>query len=200
MFIVSVIKIQYFLKENIIIREKYKYWVVLKMPDDVSDELKRIYQEAEKEGIYIVEYLSPDGGSRAAAGSIELLEKIEQETGKEIDVDKFSLGDLVNLTCPGRGKTREEACLNAIKAYKESKKEDNTYSLYGSFEERGYKVEAYIPNSDEVPLAFVLRAYKEDELVKEMKVPMHYRPIFGVDVADVAALEEKTEELMKTLP
>ncbi len=72
--------------------------------------------------------------------------------------------------------------------------------LYGKFEEKGYEIEAYMPSNKEEPLEFVIKAYKDKKLVKEMNVPMVYYPIFGVDGSDLAELENKTEELLKLLP
>lgn len=71
--------------------------------------------------------------------------------------------------------------------------------LYGSFEERGYKVEAYMPSSPKEPLEWLVKAYKKGKLVKEIRIPMFYEPIFGVDVDDAKTLEEKTDELLKLL-
>lgn len=72
--------------------------------------------------------------------------------------------------------------------------------LYGSFKEREYKVEAYLPSSDNDHLEWIIRAYKKNKLVREIKVPIIHRPIFGPDIEDVATLEEKTEEFINSLP
>lgn len=72
--------------------------------------------------------------------------------------------------------------------------------LYGSFEERGYKIEAYMPSSDAEPQQFTLKVYKDGNLSKEATLEMLFPPIFGVDVEDVQRLEEKTEEFIKLLP
>lgn len=85
--------------------------------DEVTEELKRIYQQAWCEGYWIREF-GAGTGYLAAAGSIKQLEEIEKKIGLEIDVEKLELGDVVNISMPGNGSTREEACLNALKAYK----------------------------------------------------------------------------------
>ena len=89
--------------------------------DGVSDELKRIYQQAWCEGYWIHEF-GAENGYLAAAGSIKQLEEIEKETGQEIDISKLTLADVV-MGCisseSGSGSSREKACLNALKAYKE---------------------------------------------------------------------------------
>jgi|TARA_Y100000310_G_C20642776_1_gene794905 hypothetical protein len=71
--------------------------------------------------------------------------------------------------------------------------------LYGSFEEKGYKIEAYLPSNKEDSCEWVIRAYKDKEIVKEVNVPLFHPPIFGPDVEDVATLEDKTEELLNSL-
>ena len=88
------------------------------MEGEVTDRLREIYKSAYEEGIWIKEF----GGGEcymAGAGSIAQLEEIEKELGEEIDVSKLTLGDIINISLPGTGKTREEACENAIKAWKE---------------------------------------------------------------------------------
>ncbi len=73
-------------------------------------------------------------------------------------------------------------------------------NLYGRFEENGYRIEAFIPDNADEPLEWTIKAYKENGLVKEIKVPMIHEPIFGVDVDDLRTLEDETDELMKSLP
>ncbi|HLD40430.1 MAG TPA: hypothetical protein VJB13_04800 [Candidatus Nanoarchaeia archaeon] len=88
--------------------------------DALSDDLRRIYQIAQEEGYWIKEFsLSEDDVDYcAAAGSIKTLGKIEQETGQKIDINRLELSDLIFISQPGSGSTREEACLNALNAYK----------------------------------------------------------------------------------
>ena len=83
----------------------------MKRDEGVSEELRRIYEEAWKEGIWIKEW----AGGLAAAGPVSLLEEIEKKTGREIDIARdLTLGDCVELSAPGNGATREEACRNAV--------------------------------------------------------------------------------------
>jgi len=95
------------------------------MNGEVTNELRKIYRKAYSDGIWLLEFAPAYGGNKylAAAGSISNLEKIEKQTGKEIDVSKLELGDVVNISLPGVGKTREESCKNAIKAWKEYSKQ-----------------------------------------------------------------------------
>lgn len=72
--------------------------------------------------------------------------------------------------------------------------------FYASFEERGYRLEAKLPSSSEDPMEWELTAYKDGSVVKELRIPLLYPPVFGPDVEDIAELEAKTDELMKQLP
>ena len=169
----------------------------------VSEELTQIYQQAWNDGYWIAEF-GADNGYLAAAGSVKQLEKIEKKIGKEIDVSKLTLADVVMgsiVSTPGNGATREEACLDALRNYKEHEsKKNEPLSLFDCFEERGYKVETYIPNSNQVAREFVVRAYNGETLVEEMKVPMLHELVFGVDVEDKDVLEKELERLLQRLP
>jgi allophanate hydrolase subunit 1 len=65
-------------------------------------------------------------------------------------------------------------------------------------EEDGYTLKAWQPNGKAKHEA-VIEAFRNDELVKYATVPMYYPNNFGVDVADMAAIEQATDELLKEL-
>lgn len=89
------------------------------MVTPVTEELRQIYREAWEEGIFLCEF-GGSGGYLAAAGSVERLTSAEKILGQELDVTRLALVDCYNLgAVPANGPTRETACRNAIKAYKE---------------------------------------------------------------------------------
>lgn len=93
-----------------------------------KEELRKIYRDAWREGIWIREFGRVDGGGRymAAAGSVEELEEIEKKLGREIEISELSLGDCVNLAQPGTGKTRAKACRNAVEEFKKHRKRETS--------------------------------------------------------------------------
>lgn len=88
---------------------------------EVSEELRQLYAQAWEEGLWLYEYAPGPGGGKylAAAGSIKKLEEIEQRLGREIDIYKdLMFCDVVALTMPGTGQTREEACRSAVAEFR----------------------------------------------------------------------------------
>lgn len=72
--------------------------------------------------------------------------------------------------------------------------------LFGTFEEKGYCFEALMPASDEERCEFRLQVKANGGLLLDIPVAMLYRPIFGPDVGDVAALEDLTDRVVTALP
>lgn len=72
--------------------------------------------------------------------------------------------------------------------------------FYSAFEERGYRIEAYIPDSDDEPVAFEIRILIDQDVRKDLLLPITHAPVFGVDVDDLALLEAFADQLMKLLP
>ena len=72
--------------------------------------------------------------------------------------------------------------------------------LYGSFEEKGYRFEAYTPDRDEDPVAFEVRILAGGELKGSLLIQLTYVPVFGVDVDDSRHLEFVVDRMLKFLP
>jgi len=92
-------------------------------------ELVEIYLAAWKEGIWLQEF-APGTSYIAAAGWLrdlkKLGKKLEQWVVGKILKSQLPLGNCVELnSTPGRGPTREVACLNAIAALKKHSKNKN---------------------------------------------------------------------------
>lgn len=75
----------------------------------------------------------------------------------------------------------------------------DNYSKLASFEEGGYTFHAYQPDNHVAERVLIVRAYKDDEAIKEITVPMAHSNPFGVDVEDMIALEQKTNDLVTEL-
>lgn len=90
----------------------------------VTEELRRIYKEAWDDGIWIKEFGGGEGWM-AGAGDVADIDRLEKALGREIDINEdLSLGDIVmNIpSLPGNGSTREEACRNAVAAWRAHRK------------------------------------------------------------------------------
>lgn len=93
-------------------------WVGWGNPD--LEELEQIYKNAWEHGLWIKEWgASPNGKALAACGSLYELQRIEHENPEigDIDIADLSLGDCVELSVPGSGDTRPEACRDAVKVF-----------------------------------------------------------------------------------
>jgi len=75
-----------------------------------------------------------------------------------------------------------------------------TMLSYGSFEDKGYRFEARIPDSDMEPVAFELRIFVGTESKYLLLIPMTYAPTFGVDVDDMQKLESVLDQILELLP
>lgn len=73
-------------------------------------------------------------------------------------------------------------------------------NLYSHFEEKGYRVEAYIPTNDADIDAFEIRVLIAGELKKTLYLRLTYLPVFGVDAGDLHHLEAFAAAMMTALP
>ncbi|HLD57683.1 MAG TPA: hypothetical protein VJA47_05220 [archaeon] len=69
---------------------------------------------------------------------------------------------------------------------------------YADFEERGYKVEAFMTGDERRP-HWYLKVSRGDRPVTELCIRMTYVPRFGVDLDDKEILEQETTKLMQNL-
>ena len=90
---------------------------------DVTADLRKIYQDAKDEGIWLREFIGDPGKSFVAfAGTMAKAEVLEAKLGKELDLAQLTFADLVESeeldAHAGGGITREEACRKAIEDLK----------------------------------------------------------------------------------
>ena len=80
--------------------------------------LKKIYEKAKKQGIYIREF-APGRRQLAVAGGIKEVEEYEENVRQVVDVARLSLLECATLGAEsGIGLTRVAACRAAIRAFK----------------------------------------------------------------------------------
>ena len=70
---------------------------------------------------------------------------------------------------------------------------------YGHFEEADTVYEAFLPESDRESGGWLIRASRRGHVVAERNVQIEWRPLFGPDVGDVAALEAGLDRLIRDI-
>lgn len=70
----------------------------------------------------------------------------------------------------------------------------------GSFVEKGYQFEAYMPASDEEIRCFLLKVARAGQSVVTVRIVMDYAPLFGIDSDDKQRLEAVTQRVIDLLP
>src|SRR5687767_6805931 len=81
-------------------------------------ELNALYEEAWNEGIWLKEFGSGPTRYMAGAGFVVDLELLERLSGKEVSTETLTLGDCIEMSAPGTGDTRIEACRDAVAVLK----------------------------------------------------------------------------------
>lgn len=174
-----------------------------------DDGLYRAYGEAYTKRCYIKEVAGgrpddPEAGF-TAVGDMDKLVEAEFRSGIELDQNELSLGDCIALGAfPGSGVTRVERVLDGVRQVEKARGKTEVpeeLDLYGSFSEKGYLVEVFMPKNASQKQQWTVRLYSEKsrELVKEETIPMSFAPVFGVDVEDEAVLNTRVDEILNEL-
>jgi hypothetical protein len=70
---------------------------------------------------------------------------------------------------------------------------------WSRFELGGYTFTASLPDSAADAQVFAICVMRGDTVIRSETVPLIHQPIFGPDVGDVAALNERVEEIITEL-
>jgi len=63
-----------------------------------------------------------------------------------------------------------------------------------------YMLKLFQPSrADSQPKGAVVQAWRKDQLVREIEVPLDYEPRFGIDVSDMQEIEKATDKLVEEL-
>jgi hypothetical protein len=73
-------------------------------------------------------------------------------------------------------------------------------TLFGEFEEKGYRFRAFVPEKASDGIAFRVDILHGKKRLHRIRVPMLYEPRFGPDAGDVRTLEAVTDAVVKLLP
>lgn len=84
-------------------------------------------------------------------------------------------------------------------SYTDRHPEDPNLMGYAEFELRGHSFQSWQPANDKARRELVIEVRKDGELILTEKVQMYHENRFGVDIEDNAALEDKTEEIIREL-
>lgn len=73
------------------------------------------------------------------------------------------------------------------------------YIFWGGFNEIGHTFRAWQPGNGEVKQVIIVQAYKDDDLVRTVEVPLSHSTVFGLDVEDIGEVERATAQLVQEL-
>jgi hypothetical protein len=71
--------------------------------------------------------------------------------------------------------------------------------LSGTFSIKDHNFECYLPSNSDEPQVWTLIVAKAGKEIRRDTVPLSHEPIFGPDVDDVLARDERVEEIIKEL-
>jgi hypothetical protein len=171
-------------------------------PRNETEELQQMYDEIYDQGGFVKEFMWKENLFGATVGDMATLKDwlSIDEADAVSDQQMAELTPLLLWAYPGKGTTRADAIREARDLWRQGEEAAETGLMkYGSFEEKGCIVTAYMPASDSDRLRWTITVEKDGELIRTEYVGMNYQPIFGPDADDVGILNEHIEKLVKEL-
>lgn len=94
-----------------------------------------------------------------------------------------------------------DKCKNEIKKAVDGRLEKKSAPmLFSRFKEKGYTIEAYIPNSSSEPWVWTVKFYKNNRLVRATTVPMNHGQYPRPDGVDVQRMEDEADRIVRSMP
>lgn len=72
-------------------------------------------------------------------------------------------------------------------------------TIWGVFTLGGYEFTSYIPAGPSDPLVWTIVVEKDGTEVRRETIAMIHEPLFGADIEDVRALDDRTDEIVREM-
>lgn len=174
-----------------------------------DDPLERAYGLANKRNCYVIEFAGKNAtnseAGMTAVGDMDTILELEYRHNTEIYVDNFTLAECVGFGAyPGMGETRAERVLDGIRQVMEGRSEiavPDEMCTFGYYSDRGYFVKTMFAKYPWQDPQWTIRIFTDAgrEFVREDTLPMVHEPAFGIDSADIAALDVRVAEILDEL-